>query len=179
VSGMNSSKLSARARQPGHDQSFRESEANFDEIARDLLRRRFPHEFRVSTQGNELDDVFGMNPETGRTLGVRPEATITHIRSGRSLFVEVKKQGPAGNAEERACKHHTIQFAKVLRERFGWDYHPFVTVFCDSLAVDPRYTVKFASLFEPENYVLWVDYDPNILENYLVARATQWLMRGA
>jgi hypothetical protein len=178
MSGMDSKKLSARTRQPGHDQSFRESEAHFDEAAREILDRRFPGEFLVSAQGSELDDVFGVNPDTGRALGVRPEATITHVASGRSMFVEVKKQGSSGNAEERACKHHTIQFAKVLQARFGWDYHPCVTVFCDSLAVDPRYTVKFASLFEPDNYFLWRDYDRNILERYLVARATQWLKQG-
>lgn len=178
MAGMNSKSLSARLRQPGHDSTFRLAEANFVAVATRVIEAHFPGAFVITAQGSELADIFGHNPETGRPLGIRPEATITHLETGRSLFFEVKKQGPAGNAEERACKHHTLRFARLLNERFGWNYHPFVTVFCDSLATEARYTLKFASLFERDNYLLWVDYDARLLEDYLVGRVTDWILQG-
>jgi hypothetical protein len=104
-----------------------------------------------------------------------PEASITNVSTGRKFFVEVKKQGPAGNADERACKHHTVQFYKALRERFGYSYHPFVTVFCENLATDRRYTLKAEYLFEPNHYFLWVNYDLALLRGYLTGRCTEWL----
>ena len=61
----------------------------------------------------ELRDLFG--PRSG----VAPEATVVSKETGRRFFVEVKKQGDRGNAEERACKHHTVQFYKGSAARSG------------------------------------------------------------
>lgn len=56
--------------------------------------------------------MFGLG--AGRPLGIRPEASILNKATGRVMYFEVKKQGDAGNAEERAFKHHTVQFYKTL-----------------------------------------------------------------
>jgi hypothetical protein len=170
--GMNSERLSAREKAPGHDRTFEASEKNFIEVARKCLD---PDLYDLDAKPKVLRDLFPGLKEGVRALGIVPEAVITSRRTGRSLFVEVKKQAKKGNAEERACKHHTVQFYKCLQERFGYSYHPIVTIFCESLAVLPRYTRKAEYYFEPDQYCNWVDYDPEILCEYLRARCTAWL----
>lgn len=167
--GMNAEKLAARSRQPGHDRTFVVSENNFVTAAQLIL----PAErYRVVDHPDDLRAIF---TDDAGALGVVPEASIENLDTGRKFFVEVKKQGPAGNAEERAFKHHTVQFYKVLHDIYGYDYHPFVTVWCENLAVDCKYVLKARYLFEPNNYVLWRDYDHDILADYLNARCAAWL----
>ena len=48
-------------------------------------------------------------------------------------------------------------------------------MFCENLATDRRHTLKFEYLFEPDNYLLWVGYDLDILKNYLEGRCKAWL----
>ena len=166
MAGMDSRKLSARTKQPGHDRTFERSEASFIDVARTALPEPA---YNVDPQSRDLSGILG-----GR-YGVRPEATITNRATGRMLFVEVKKQGHRGNAEERAYKHHTVQFYKTLKDRFGYAYHPFVTVMCEALATNPRYTQKFPFLMEADQYFLWADYDEAALTAWLQQRARTWL----
>ena len=166
---MNAAGLSARSRQPGHDQSFRKSEQTFIAVAQSVLP---PSKYRVVDHPADLRNIF---TDSSGSLGVVPEASIENIATGRKFFVEVKKQGPVGNAEERACKHHTVQFYKVLHDIYGYDYHPFITVCCENLATDRKYVLKARYLFEPDNYFLWKDYDERLLETYLKARCSAWL----
>jgi hypothetical protein len=63
----------------------------------------------------------------------------------------------------------------VLQDLYGYDYHPFVTVCCENLATDRRYTLKARYLFEPDNYFLWTNYDLDLLKGYLTARCAAWL----
>ena len=170
--GMDSARLSKRAKQPGHDRTFLVSESNFVEAARRCLD---PTLYVVDDHPTDLKRIFPASLTGDRDLGVVPEASITSLRTGRKFFVEVKKQGPAGNAEERACKHHTVQFYRTLNDEFGYSYHPFVTVFCESLATLPRYTRKAEYLFESGQYFNWVDYDLDALCEYLHSRCQLWL----
>lgn len=168
---MDSDKLSRRTRQPGHDRTFRTSETNFVEAARICLD---PERYAVDDHPRDLAKCYGA--EAGeRALGIQPEASITSRQTGRKLFFEVKKQAAGGNAEERACKHHTVQFYKLMRDLLGYNYHPYVTILCESLAVLPRYTRKAAHLFEPDQYFLWADYELEPLREYLTARCAAWL----
>lgn len=165
--GMNSRLLSLRARQPGHDRTFRMAEENFIEALEAILDRR---EWEIQDHPRDLRRIIG-----GR-FGIVPEASIEFLPTGRKFFFEVKKQGPAGNADERACKHHTVQFYKELHSMFGYDYHPFATIMCDSLATMERYTVKHPFYFEPDHYFCWVDYDLDSLADFVARVASQWLM---
>ena len=170
--GMDSEKLSARTKQPGHDRTFLTSEANFIEAARKCLD---PDRYVVEPNPRDLRNVF-VEASTGQLpLGVMPEAAIASRETQRKFFVEVKKQGPGGNAHERAYKHHTSQFYKLLNARYGWSYHPFVTIFCESLAVLPRYTIQIQGLVEPDQYFLWADYELEPLCLYLRGRCSAWL----
>lgn len=168
--GMNSKKLANREKQPGNDTTFRKSERNFITIANKVLDLKI---YKIVDHPQDLSAIF--KDSEGSHLGVIPEASIENLQTRRKFFVEVKKQGPNGNAEERACKHHTAQFYKLMKEIFNYDFHPFVTVCCENLATDRRYTLKAKYLFEPDNYFLWRNYDEDLLEKYLRARCREWL----
>jgi hypothetical protein len=128
-----------------------------------------PAKYEVRKNPRDLARIFDDH------YGVTPEASITSLKTGRAFFVEVKKQGDRGNAEERAMKHHTVQFYKTLKDYFGYPYHPYVTVFCESLAVNPRYTVKFRYYLEQGQYFLWVGYREDLLCEFLRGRCAAWL----
>ncbi len=87
MAGMDSARLSQRARQPGHDRTFLKSEANFVAALNETLDAR---DFLVTDKPKDLRRMIA-----GR-FGVQPEASITHIASGRMMFFEVKKQGAQG-----------------------------------------------------------------------------------
>lgn len=166
--GMDSAKLSARARQPGHDRTFETSEANFVEALREILPAS---EWVVTAKPKNLRKIIA-----GR-YGVEPEASIVYKPTGRAMYFEVKKQGPAGNADERASKHHTVQFYKQMHELTGYDYHPYVTILCESLATDHRYVTKHPFYFEEDHYFCWVNYDLDSLADYIAYIADKWLVR--
>jgi hypothetical protein len=163
--GMNSESLSIRSFQPGNDRSFETSEDNF---SRFLLKNLDHSTYRVDVQPKELLKCFS------NEFGVKPEAMITNKKTGKKLFIEVKKQGDQGNAEERLYKHHTKKFYELMHKTYGYDYHPFVAVLCESLAVNPRYTVKFKDLLDDGQYCLWEKYDETILKKS-VEHWLKWL----
>lgn len=164
---MDSKKLAARAKQPGHDRTFRDSETRFVEALRKILDES---DWEIVDHPRDLAKIIG------GVYGVVPEASIRHRGTGNVMYFEVKKQGPAGNADERACKHHTVQFYKELQKLTGLNYHPFVTIMCENLATDVRYTLKHPFYFEEEHYFLWVDYDLDALADYIAKLTVRWLV---
>ncbi len=160
---MDSRRLSARLKQPGDDRTFLASEANFARALRGFLPA---DRYEIREKPTDLRAIFAGDPGT-RALGVEPEASLRNKATGRVMYFEVKKQGPAGNAEERAMKHHTVQFYKVLAQVTGMPYHAYCTIFCDHLASLPRYTTKFKYLIEPGHYFLWRDYDVQALQHFI------------
>ena len=167
--GMDSGKLSRRSKQPGHDRTFEASEENFEAAIAEVLDSS---EFEIVAKPSELRKIFD------NRFGIVPELSIRHKRTRRVMYVEVKKQGPNGNADERASKHHTVQFQKTLRGVTGLDYHAFLTIFCESLATDERYTVKHPYFFEHGRYFLWVDYDLDDLRAFLEEHILPLLRAG-
>jgi len=165
--GMDSKKLSARKKQPGHDRSFVESETNFENALAMIL----PEDtYKIVYKPKDVLKMFG-----GR-YGIKPEASIEYLPTGRKMYFEVKKQKKDGNAEERACKHHTVQFYKTLAEFTGSDYHAYCTIFCDELATLDRYTVKHTFFFEPGHYFCWVDYDLESLRDFILGLCEKFLI---
>lgn len=164
---MNSAKLSARAKQPGHDRTFRTAETNFVAALESILD---PNEWEIVDQPKDLRKIIG------RKFGVQPEASIRYRRTGKVMYFEVKKQGPAGNADERAAKHHTVQFYKELHDITGLPYHPFITIMCESLATLERYTLKHPFFYEEDHFFCWVDYDLDLMADFIAHIADRWLM---
>lgn len=165
MSGMNSQKLSQRIKQPGNDRTFEDSEDKFSTFLKENLDS---NSYEVEIQPKELLKCFS------GVYGVKPEAVIKNKKTGKRLFVEVKKQGDAGNAEERVCKYHTKKFYELMFNTYGYEYHPFVAVFCEKLATNSRYTIKFQDLLESTNYCLWKNYDKDVLKVSL-ERWLKWL----
>jgi hypothetical protein len=154
----NSDALSNRDIQPGHDQTFKKSEKNFVKA----LQMLFPSdEWVVVDHPRELTRTIN-----GR-YGLIPEASLRNIATDKQMYFEVKKQGLRGNADERACKHHTAAFQAWINDLTGLPYHPFVTVFTDALAVAERYTSKHPVYFEEGHYVNWVGYDLIVLKDFM------------
>lgn len=156
--GMDSAKLSKRAKQPGHDSTFRKSERDFVS-ALELL---FPtDEWEVKDHPDDLRKMLGGD------YGVVPEASLRNKKTNKIMYFEVKKQGKRGNAEERGCKHHTVRFQKELKSVTKMPFHAFVTVMCEDLATEPRYTIKNAFFYEEDAYVNWINYDLDLLKKFM------------
>ena len=164
---MDSAKLSARAKQPGHNRTFRTAETNFVAALEAILDL---NEWEIVDQPKGLRKIIG-----GR-YGVQPEASIVYKPTGNIMYFEVKKQGDAGNADERAAKHHTVQFYKELHDITGLPYHPFITIMCESLATNERYTLKHPFFYEEDHYFCWVDYDLDLMADFIAHIADRWLM---
>ena len=170
---MDSARLSARAKQPGHDRTFTKSEMNFVRALTTVLPSE---QYEVADHPKDLLALFGLG--AGRDLGIRPEASIRNRETGRVMYFEVKKQGDAGNAEERAFKHHTVQFYKTLQTFTQMPYHAYCTIFCESLATNPRYTTKFKFLIEPGHYFLWADYELEPLRRFILDEICARFLEG-
>lgn len=81
--------------------------------------------------------------------GVFPDYAIDNIKTGKTIYVEVKRQDGwveggkrsdgRGNAHERSCKFFTPGLLKILREKgkIGGDHLPFWTVFQGDITRDP------------------------------------------
>lgn len=83
--GMDSQKLSARLKQPGHDQTYRASEGNFSVFLRDVLN---PDLFEVTDKPADLRKMLPPTADDGdgKSYGVVPEVSITCRATKRKLY---------------------------------------------------------------------------------------------
>lgn len=171
MSSMQSSRerLRNRATQPGDVHTWRPSETASVAAMQLLLGARYDVEFKPK----DLRDFYHDGSDGETALGIEPEAKITDTVTGRYIYVEVKRQGPQGNAEERAYKHHSSVFEERLQERTRLPYHAFVTVFCEELASMRRYTAKYPSHIRGGWYLCWEHYDLALLADFL----DEWRLR--
>lgn len=157
--------LSKRTKQPGNCRSFVKSE---DELVSTLETFLDPNIFKVEDKPNELRKMFA------GYSGIVPDAKVTHLPSNKVIYFEVKTQGDQGNAEERAYKNHTSQFQKIIKEKLGLPYHPFVVIFCGRLAENTRYIRKFEYYIEPYHFLLWKNFDKKVLWEYIRRIFNDW-----
>ena len=85
---MDSEKLSARAKHPGHDQSYQTSEANFIEVARQCLDLS---KYEIIEKLTELRDLFPGSLPNQRHLGIQPETVIINRSTQRRFFPWVQQ----------------------------------------------------------------------------------------
>ncbi len=162
--GMDSARLSARIRQPGHDRTYRRSEANFISALTEILPA---DEWEVVDHPRDLAKMIDSR------YGIVPEASIRLRETGRVWYFEVKKQKAGGNADERACKHHTVEFYRRLAAQTGMPYHAFSTNMFENLSTDDRYVIKHPYYLEADHYLLWVNYELQVLADYLAMLTTR------
>jgi hypothetical protein len=102
----------------------------------------------IPLSDKEISEIY--NPPTPITKhGVFPDYSISNTNSGKTLFVEVKRQDGwieggtrsdgRGNAHERSCKFFTPGLLKALREKgkINEPDLPFWTVFQGDITRDP------------------------------------------
>ena len=133
---------------------------------RDALSAHLQGSNLVGTdQPDDLSAIYGRNVWAGgnRGHGVRPEFAIRNERTGKAVFVEVKRQRAAGNAHERACKFMMPGILESAREiaKQPDEVIPFWWVFTNGIAQHQRYRQEILHWFRGiEGHVLlWEDLD--------------------
>ena len=124
--------------------------------------------YRVEKKPQRLKRLFGDGQ-----WGVAPDAAVTSQETGRTVFVEVKRQRAAGNAHERACKYFAPGLVAAARSRGNVhkDDFPFFMVFTNGLATSEKYRSEIAFWFstpEVENhFLLWGGKAEELLDFFL------------
>ena len=125
--------------------------------------------YRVERKPQHLKRIFG---KSGR-WGVEPDAAVTNTKTGRTAFVEIKRQRPAGNAHERACKYFAPGLVLVAREKgnIHQDDFPFFLIFTNGLATNEKYMSEITFWFSaPEvekHFCLWGEEAGELLDFFL------------
>ena len=148
----------------------------------ELRIRSKPKEFStiyvdVDLPQSELDQIYNPpNPVTRH--GVSPDYAIDNLRTGKTLYVEVKRQDGwveggkrsdgRGNAHERSCKFFTPGLLRILRERSSISEPnlPFWTVFQGDITRDPcrvREITCWYEGFDPHFFFWRLSPNPSLL----------------
>lgn len=122
----------------------------------------------VHLSDEELSQIY-VPDETIARHGITPDAAIVNKKTGKTIFIEVKRQdgwvegkerkAGRGNAHERLCKYFTPGLLKVLRSKSKIDeeYYPFWIVFQGDITRDIC-RVKEITLWSDgftDNYFFW------------------------
>jgi hypothetical protein len=138
--------------------------------------REKPNEFRdlyvnVNLPDETIKAIYNP-PEPITKHGISPDYAIDNTRTGKTLYVEVKRQdgwvegkdrkAGRGNAHERSCKYFTPGLLKTLRaygKINGENTLPFWTVFQGDITRDPCRVREITLWYEgyPAHYFLWRD----------------------
>jgi hypothetical protein len=141
-------------------------------------------EFIIRSHPNDFDKVYVNVPLSSSVQqeiytpsdpitkhGVKPDYSITNTETGKTIYIEVKRQdgwvegkprsAGRGNAHERSCKFFTPGLIKVLREkgRLGNDVLPFWTVFQGDITRDPCRVREITLWYDTytDHYFFWRD----------------------
>ena len=117
----------------------------------------------------DLKSIYGKRrgPD-GKTRphGVEPEFAVRNKKTGKAIYVEVKRQRAAGNAHERACKFLMPGIVRSAREvaKQSEDVLPFWLIFTNGIAKDENYRREIEHWFQgiEPHFLLWKnirDYD--------------------
>lgn len=174
-----------------------QAEKNFYGIFFELFKdtefriREKPTEFKniyVNVQLSEqvLSEIY-TPPEEITRHGVMPDYAIDNLNTGKTIYVEVKRQDGwveggkrsdgRGNAHERSSKYFTPGLLKILREKskITEPNLPFWTVFQGDITRDPCRVREITLWFDSfkANYFFWRDTNNadtliNHFEEYII-----------
>lgn len=110
-------------------------------------------------------------PNETWTHGIVPDYAIDNTKTGKTLYVEVKRQdgwvedkkrsAGRGNAHERSCKLFTPGLLKILRAsgKLGEHVLPFWVVFQGDIARDPKRTREIFCWYQgfEDHFFMWSD----------------------
>lgn len=177
------------------------AEKNFEQIFyrefknTDFRLRPKPREFNniyagINLSNEILASIYSPPADKYGRHGIIPDFAIDNIKTGKTLYVEVKRQDGwvegknksdgRGNAHERSCKFFTPGLLKILRSqgKLGDDVLPFWVVFQGDIARDPRRVREIHCWYDgyPDHFFFWhnstdsksiVDHFNNKLKNLL------------
>lgn len=122
----------------------------------------------VPLSSQELSEIY--TPDSPITKhGIQPDSSITNTRTGKTIYVELKRQdgwvegkprsAGRGNAHERLCKYFTPGLLKACREKGGIseEHFPFWIVFQGDITRDPCRVREITFWFADNkaNYFFW------------------------
>ena len=125
---------------------------------------------KIKLNKKHLSEIY--KPKGGiKKHGILPDYAIKNIKTGKTLFVEVKRQDGwvesgkrldgRGNAHERSCKFFTPGLMKILRAegKLGDDILPFWTVFQGNITRDPCRVREITCWYDEHiaHYYFWRD----------------------
>lgn len=144
--------LAGRRIQPGSQKFGKPAHDQFLEV----LANHYPQAVVVS------------EPRVLKKLGfwaLIPDFAVTV--DDKTVLIEIKRQGAQGNAQERLYKFFTPRLMRQVNSALDTNTYPVYAVLCDELATNARYVREFNQFLEPENYLLWVDYEPQRMVDFL------------
>lgn len=162
---------------------FEAFKKHFDQT--DFTVRPKPNEFcsiyvNVKLTDEEKNKIYNPKQPVKRH-GITPDFAIENGKTGKILYVEVKRQdgwvegkkrsAGRGNAHERSCKFFTPGLLKVLREKGGIAHAalPFWTVFVGEITRDPCRVREVTCWFDnySNHFFMWRDVsDPKLLTDH-------------
>jgi hypothetical protein len=134
---------------------------------------------------NVLQKVFADNEITNHptiknlfgSKSLQPDFKITNKESGRHFYVEVKYQGPRGNAHERLYKHYCPGVAESYLSKCGSTFK-IITICTGHLAVLPKYIDEIrciVGLDNMDNVFFWTPYNTENLIEFLLTKKADWI----
>lgn len=139
---------------------------------------RNPERYVVPEHPTDTDVWYCPTLQHFRTLkkrvaaggGCEIDCKIEHIRSGKKIFLEVKNQGGAGNAHERAAKYATPSIIAHVQKKFNITYNPFGYIFTGEMIdrLDYRIELETTYGFARDYLFMWSKEHP-------VDPLVQWL----
>ena len=138
--------------------------------------------FKIRSQPKEFGTIYVNYPLSEKTLseiytpsttikkhGITPDYAIEHIESGKTLYVEVKRQdgwvegksrsAGRGNAHERSCKYFSPGLLTILRKKGKMPDNvlPFWIVFQGDITRDPCRVREITCWFNSytSHYFFW------------------------
>ena len=155
------------------------AEHNFIEVFQELFKgteyRVIPHPSNfsriyvdVQLSDEEMRQIYVPDEEITRH-GISPDAAITNLDTGKTIFVELKRQdgwvegkprsAGRGNAHERLCKYFTPGLLKKLKSesKITASEYPFWIVFQGDITRDICRVKEITLWFDgnTDNYYFW------------------------
>lgn len=138
----------------------------------DFRIRSKPREFKnIYVEVKLADDILAAIycPDETWEHGILPDYAIDNVKTGKTLYVEVKRQdgwvegkerkAGRGNAHERSCKLFTPGLLKIMRAqgKLGDNVLPFWVVFQGDIARDPKRVREIHLWYgdEKDHFFLW------------------------
>lgn len=160
-------------------------------------------DFRIRSKPREFKDIYSKldlpkeileaiyNPDETWTHGIIPDYAIDNVKTGKTLYVEVKRQdgwvegkerkAGRGNAHERSNKLFTPGLMKLMKEngKLGDNVLPFWVVFQGDIARDPKRVreIHFWYGDQKDHFFLWSDsLEENSVVNHFNNKLRHLLM---